>query len=56
MRDFVKFFGKIKLDSIYLFLVANSCYPVMDCLNELELTIQPWLETILEVEEDVVFV
>ena len=28
----------------------------MDCLDELGLTRQPWLETVLEVEYDVVFV
>ncbi len=45
-----------KQDGIYLSLVIYSCYPVMDCLDELGLTRQPILETVLEVEYDVVFV
>ena len=28
-------FGEIKQDGIYLCLVIYSCYPVMDCLDEL---------------------
>ena len=56
MRYSVKCFGEIKQDDIYLCSVIYSCYPVMDCLNELGLTRQPWLETVLKVEEDVVFV
>ena len=55
MRNFVKGFGEIKQDGIYLCLVIYSCYPVMDCLDELGLTREPWLETVLEVEYDVVF-
>ena len=41
MRDFVKGFGEIQMDGIYLCLVIYSCYPVMDCLDELGLTRQP---------------
>ena len=41
MRDFVKGFGEIKQDGIYLCLVIYSCYTVMDCLDELGLTRQP---------------
>ena len=43
MRDFVKSFGEIKQDGIYLCLkiVIYSCYPIMDCLDELGLTRQP---------------
>ena len=41
MRDFVKGFGEIKQDGIYLCLVIYSRYPVMDCLDELGLTRQP---------------
>ena len=36
MRDFVKGFGKIKQDGIYLCL-GYSCYSFMDCLDELGL-------------------
>ena len=56
MRNFVKGFGEIMQDGIYLWLVIHSCYPVMECLDELGLTRQPWLETMLKVEEEVVFV
>ena len=56
MTDFVKVFNEIKQDGIYMCLVICSCYPVMDCLDELGLTRQPWLETVLEVEYDGVFV
>ena len=38
MRDFVKGFGEIKQDGIYMHFVVYSCYPVMDCINELEFT------------------
>ena len=41
MRDFVKGFDEIKQDVIYLCLVIYSCYPVMDCLDELGFTRQP---------------
>ena len=34
MRDFVKDFGVIKHDGIYLCLTVDICYPVTDCLNE----------------------
>ena len=37
MGDFVKGFSEIKQDGIYLCLVIYSCYPVMDCLDELGL-------------------
>ena len=41
MRDFVKGFGEVKQDGIYMFLCIYSCYPVMNCLDELGLTRQP---------------
>ena len=41
MRDFIKGFGKIKHDCIYLCFVICSYYLVMDCLDELGLTRQP---------------
>ena len=41
MRDFVKGFVEIKQDGIYIYLVIYSCYPAMDCLDELGLTRQP---------------
>ena len=42
MKDFVKGFGEIKQDGIYLCLVIYSSYPVMDCcLDELGFTRQP---------------
>ena len=53
--DFVKGFGKIKQDGIYLCFVIYSWYLVMDCLDELGLTrVRTW--SVLEVEYDVVFV
>ena len=41
MRDFVKGFREIKQDGIYPCLVIYSCYPVIECLDELGLTRQP---------------
>ena len=50
MRDFVKGFGEIKQDGIYLAIVIYGCYPVMDCIHKLGLTREPLLETVLEVD------
>ena len=36
MRDFVKGFGEINQDGIYMWLVIYSCYPVMDWFDELD--------------------
>ena len=40
MGDFVKGFGEMKQEDIYFCFVIYSCYPVMDCLDELGLTRQ----------------
>ena len=55
MRDFVEGFGKVKQDCINLSLVVHSSHPV-DCLNELRFTRQSRLESVLEVENDVMLV
>jgi len=49
----MRYFGEMKQDGIYLFLVIYSCYPVMDCLDELGLRRQPCVETVLEVDDGV---
>ena len=42
IKSVVRFgFGEIKPDGIYLCLVIYSCYPIMDCFDELGLTRQP---------------
>ena len=56
MRDFVEGFGKVKQDCINLGLVVHCSHPVVDCLNELRFTRQSRLESMLEVENDVMFV
>ena len=56
MRDIVNGSGEIKLAGICLYFVICSCYPVTDCLDELGLTRQSWLENVFEVEDEVVFV
>ena len=47
-------FGKVKQNCINLCLVVHSSHPVVDCLNELRFTRQSQLESVLEVENDVI--
>ena len=54
MRHFVEGFSKVKQDCVNLGLVVHSSHPVVDCLNELRFTRQSRLESVLEVENDVV--
>ena len=56
MRHFVEGFGKVKQDCVNLGLVVHSSHPVVDCLNELRFTRQSRLESMLEVENDVMLV
>ena len=56
MRHFVERFGKVKQNCVNLGLVVHSSHPVMDCVNELRFTRQSRLESVLEVENDVVLV
>ena len=56
MRQFVEGFGKVKQDCVNLGLVVNSSHPVEHCLNELRFTRQSRLESVLEVENDVMLV
>ena len=53
MRHFVEGFGKVKQDCVNLGLVVH---PVVDCLNESRFTRQSRLESVLEVENDVMLV
>ena len=55
MRHFVKGFGKVKQACVNLGLVHSS-HPVMDCLSVLRFTRQSRLESVLEVENDVMLV
>ena len=56
MRHFVEGFGKVKQDCVNLGLVVHISHPVVDCLNELRFTRQSRLESVLEVENDVMLV
>ena len=56
MRHFVEGFGKVKQDCIHLGVFVHSSHPVVDCLNELRFTRQSRLESVLEVENDVMLV
>ena len=47
---------KIKQDCVNLGPVVHSSHPVVDCLNELRFTRQSRLESVLEVENDVMLV
>ena len=53
MRHFVEGFGKVKQDCVNLGLVVHSSHPAVDCLNELRFTRQCRLESVLEVDNDV---
>ena len=49
-------FGKIKQDSVNVYLVAQTGHSAMDSLNEPRLTRQSSLESMLEVDDDFVLV
>ena len=56
MRTFVEGFGKVKQDCVNLVLVVYSSHPVVGCLNELRFSRQSRLESVLEVDNYVMFV
>ena len=56
MKDFVEGFSKVKQDCANLGLAVHSSRPVVDYLNELGFTRQSRLESVLEVENDVMLV
>ena len=51
-----KAFSKVNQDCVNLGFVVHSSHPIVDCLNELGFTRQSRLESLLEVENDVMLV
>ena len=54
MGNCVKSTGEIEKEEMYLFMVVFGGSPVMDCLHDLGLAGEPWLEAMQVMEYNVV--
>ena len=54
MGNCVKTFGKVKKENVGLFVIVHGGSPIMNCLHELGLTGESYLESMLVMEDNVV--